>query len=142
MVDEITGRIYAGKGDGLQRISEICSHRKQEEILSPAQPVAAVPMTVMGTTSTSSTVTPVPIAESAQGGVSHSESRAGRTAVIPGRARPLPVTSYTLPDEDQRIGIVRPVSSLQSEHQGEEDRCFPEIEFDWDDDVTPRWAEA
>ena len=135
MVDEITGRIYAEKGDELQWISEICSHWKQEEVLSPAQSVTATPMMVMGTISTSTTVTPIPIAESTWGGVSHPEDRAGRTAAVQGRSRAPPITSYDLPEEDQWAGVISPMSSLQLEYWEEEGRHFSEIEFDWEDEL-------
>ena len=50
--------------------------------------------------------------------------------------------STTLLGEDQCMGVIRLVSSFQSVLQEEEERRFPKIEFDWDDDITARWPDV
>ena len=64
MVDEVTGRMYVLRGDTLERIPEVVSHRRRDELSPSVTPRA--PRERAGLQTPAIGNTPVPVAESTQ----------------------------------------------------------------------------
>ena len=64
VVDEVTGRMYVLRGDTLERIPEVASHRRRDELSPSVTP--RVPEESAGLQTPAIGNTPVPIAESTQ----------------------------------------------------------------------------
>ena len=62
MVDEVTGRMYVLRGDTLERIPEVASHRRRDELSPSVMP--HVPGGSAGLRTPAIGNTPVPVAES------------------------------------------------------------------------------
>ena len=62
VVDEVTGRMYVLRGDTLERIPEVASHRRRDELSPSVTP--RVPEESAGLRTPAIGNTPVPVAES------------------------------------------------------------------------------
>ena len=86
MVDEVTGQMYVLRGDTLERIPEVASHRRRDELSPSVPPQAPGERTGLQTPTIGNT--PVPAAEYTQ-----------QPQSTPGRATPTKTGEGTIPPD-------------------------------------------
>ena len=111
MVDEVTGRMYVLRGDALERIPEVASRRRRDELSLSVVPRALGEGTGLRTPTIGNT--PIPVAESTR-----------QPQNIPGKATPTMTGAEMTPSDQKggKEGLRNPCPTVEVPRGREEDR--------------------